>query len=157
MRRARGPFPHIAVGPKTASAVAMLLLWPAVAACGGAREEPLGSAVVARVGEAPEVPTEPPLEVAELRLGASSRRALRLAPGRAFEVGLATEAARIEFSAGVPAARPGAPGVGFRVRAADVEHHHRVALQANGEVFIFGCDRYELHVTPPLHDCRRAQ
>jgi arylsulfatase A-like enzyme len=95
----------------------MLLLWLTLAACGSAPEEPPASVVVARVGEAPEVPTEPPLEVVDLRLGTSTRRALRLAPGRAFEVRLATAAERLEFSAGVPAAHPGAPGVGFRVRA----------------------------------------
>ena len=37
----------------------------------------------------------------------------------------------------------------FRARASDMQHHFRVALQANGEVFIIGCDWHESYVTPP--------
>ncbi len=35
----------------------------------------------------------------------------------------------------------------FRARVADVEHHLQIALQANGELFVFGCDRDKSHVT----------
>jgi arylsulfatase A-like enzyme len=92
----------------------MLLVGLALAACGGAPSAPV---VVGRVGEAPEVPTEPRLDVMDVLLGESSRRALRLAQGRAFEVRLPAAVERIEFSAGVPRARERAPDVRFRVLA----------------------------------------